>query len=133
MSTIFKGFEGEIKEGASGSETTVALVKGVSFSIAAGTEAVRAIGSRVPSEFKQGPQEITGTIDKMHFDNRFETLVNSDHPTEMSLVIKATNDAGETFTVTLGGVVFPTLSFDMPAEDFVTEGIDFEATSLTYT
>jgi len=132
MSYTFKGFEGELKEGSSGSETTVALVKGVSFTISGGTEPVRAIGSRTPSEFKQGPQEITGTIDKMHFDNRFITNVNSDYPSEMSLVIKATSDAGDTFTVTLGGVVFPELSFDMPAEDYVTESVSFEAKTLSY-
>ena len=131
MAFVFKGAEGEIREGVAGAETVVALVKGVSVSVASGAEPVFEVGKRRPTEFKMGNEEVTGTIDKMHFDNRFIADTLADHPTEMSLVVKATSGAN-TFTATINNVIFPSWSLDMPAEDYVAESVEFRGRSISY-
>jgi len=132
MPYVFRGFEGEVKEGAEGAETTIALAQGITIEVAAGTEPVREVGARHPVEFKQGNEEITGTIERLHWDNRFITTLSADYPSEKSIVTKATGSDGTTFTITLKGVHFPSLSIEMPAEDFVTESVDFVASGIVY-
>jgi len=132
MSYVYKAQEGEVREGTAGAETTIALAKGITISVATGHESVYEIGSRRPAEHKRGNEEITGTIEKLFFDNRFLAKVKADYPSDVNIIAYATGD-GKFFRIVCSGVVFTSFSFDMPAEDYVTESVDFQAKSIDIT
>lgn len=132
MTYTFRAHEGEVREGSSGSETVVALCRGISFTVETNTEAVFELGSRTNKEYKRGNLEITGTIDRLIFDNRFFSNVDADHPVERTIVCYASGSDGTTMTITLSGVVFTSWDFDMPAEDYITESVEFTARDITF-
>ncbi|MCL0034352.1 DUF2460 domain-containing protein [Dehalococcoidia bacterium] len=121
-------------------EMVVGRCQGVNFDVDYGMEPVRAIGRRTPLLIKEGPIEITGTIDKLFVDNamlrRVEPARDTDgHPTEQFafiLDIEVTTSGGAKKHATLSGVKFESYSREMPQDDFVTESIDFQAIDIMF-
>lgn len=121
-------------------EVVVGRCQGVSFDVDYGLEPVRVIGRRSPLLIKEGPIEITGTIDKLFVDNslvqRVEPSRDTDgYPTEQFafvLDMEVTDSAGAKKHATLKGVKFSSYSRELPQDDFYSESVDFQATDILF-
>jgi len=121
-------------------EVVVGRCQGVSFDVDYGLEPVHVLGRRAPLLIKEGPIEISGTIDKLFVDNalvqQLEPLRDAEgYPTEQGafiLDIEVTDAAGAKKHATLKGVKLESYSRETPQDDWVAESIDFQATDILF-
>lgn len=127
----YKGYDAElVKVNEGDGETVIAGVSSFSLDDEPNIDPIYEHGSRTVQEWKKGNKEVSGSLDKVYWDNTYLDQVNADSAPTIMLRGKVNTAAG-TKTVECSGVIFDSWSWDVPAEDFVEESIDFRAKDLT--
>ncbi len=127
---VYKGHEGEIKKLTDTSTTTTAYVTSFSVENAPNVDPVYEMGSRNPTKFKKGNEEITGSFDKMYVNTDWIDDAHTD--TIVSYKFEGIVDtAAGSLTLTLSEVTLTNWSFDLPEDDFITESVDFQAKNMS--
>ena len=123
---VYAGWEAEILL----DNVAIGEAQGITFEVSSGLEAVYELGTRQPPEFKQGKEEITGTIDKLHVDKSYVQRIVGDYPAAVTLKISPKKGLASP-AYTLNNVYFETVGVEIGAEDLTTESVDFRAGSVT--
>ncbi len=124
--TTYRGSDGELKK----DDQTVACVTSFSVENAPNIDPVYEMGSRDVQEFHKGNNEITGSFDKVYADTSYVDDINSDTMSTYTFEGIVSTSVGGTITITLSEVTLTSWSWDLPADDWVTESVDFQAKSL---
>lgn len=129
MPKVYKGWNVDVKMGTD-STTIVGQAQSLSAELSANVDPVHGVGNLDPQELKQGPREISGSVERMYGDERLWNGINPEGSTQDYWTLEADHESGER-TLVLNGVKFDSWSLDIPQDDFVTESADFTATEMT--
>lgn len=122
--TSYKGWECTIYMGTD-TTTKVGKSQSMDFSIDRSTDKYYEIGSQNAVCTVQGPEEISGSMDRMYGDSRLWDGIKSGEYYN----INASLTTGT--VISLKGVKFESYSLDLPQDDFLEESVDFTATAVT--
>ncbi len=124
--TSYRGSDGELmKDGV-----TVACVSSFSVEEAPNIDPVYEMGSRNVQEFKKGNNEITGSFDKLYVNTDYLDDIDTDTVVTYKFEGVVSTSAGSV-TITMSEVTLTSWSWELPADDWVTESVDFQAKELT--
>lgn len=131
--TAYKGWEVDVKLGTS--PTVLGKAQSMSVEVTSNVDAVHGVGHLDPVELKQGPREISGSIEKMYGDERLWDAINPEGTEQTYLQLEAALDenGSKERIITCSGVKLDTWSLDLPQDDFVSESVDFTATAISLT
>ncbi len=131
--TVYKGWNVDVRMGTevTGTVSTelVGKAQSMSVEISNSVEAIHGIGSREPCAVREGPVEISGSLERMYFDERLFDVINPGTETSY-LTLQGDIEEGDR-VIECQGVKFDSWSVDMPQDDFVSESVDFQATAIT--
>ncbi len=140
-----EGVEGQAAQGIIDANDLVSVgrAQGVSVEVSSDLKAYHEIGSRYAAELRPGNVTITGNIKRAYVNGSLLKLLlgeaadtrpsgNWAQPAfNMSLLVENVAQPGVRNTVTLHGVKFSNWNYDIPEDDFVMEGAQFQALSIT--
>lgn len=132
--TVYRGKDAKILI----DEQQVGLAQSASVDVDTGMETLYEIGNPNPVANEPSSLEITGSIERIIGDAElFKKAVPSYSGgkytlTTFSLVFKASEGEGAPL-ISLTNCVAESGSFEIPVDDWLTESIDFRATSITVT
>lgn len=134
---MFKGFEGTILLNGD----VVGRVESFTIDVANNVERYFEVGNRIAAEMKEGNFEVSGSISSGFINSaKLELAIGGDGNTmfpkqripEFEIVGMVENTkTGRTEKVTLKNVKLDTWSWDLPAEDWVMESVDFIAQNIS--
>jgi hypothetical protein len=134
---MFKGFEGTIMLNGD----VVGRAESFSIDVSNSVDRYFEIGNRIAAELKEGNFEVSGSISSGFINSaKLELAIGGDGSTmfpkqrlpsfEIVGMVENTK-TGRTEKVTLKNVKLDTWSWDLPAEDWVMESVDFLAQNIS--
>lgn len=131
VNKIYKGWNVDINKGTGATlSTTLGAAQSVSVEVSASLDPVYGVGHLNPVELKQGPREISGSVERMYGDEELWDIINPTGTSQSYLSMEADMKSGER-VLRVNGVKFDSWSVDIPQDDFLTESADFTATEIT--
>ena len=134
---MYKGFEGTIMMNGD----VVGRVESFSIDVSNNLDKYFEVGSRITAELKEGNFEVSGSISsgfinsaklELAIGGEGETMFAQQRIPEFEIVGLVSNSrTGKNESITLKGVKIDTFSWDLPAEDWVMESVDFEAVNIS--